>query len=67
MTVKHRKGDGQATHIGDEVRRLWVREDDGTYTKMKMIYGKDMSIDWEILESDISEKEFFKRKLAKTL
>ncbi len=46
----------------------WYREDDGTYTKIRTDFTPSRRIaDVDILEEGVSEKEYFKRKLANKL
>jgi len=41
----------------------WLKEDDSTYTKYMCIHYRDGRIDRHIMESGLSEKEYFKRRL----
>lgn len=46
----------------------WHREDDGTYSKMKVWYKDVYKIwNWETLETNVSQEEYFRRKLANKL
>ncbi len=44
----------------------WEKQDDGTYTKSLTIYYKHGRNLHQIIEENVSEKEYFKRKLDGT-
>lgn len=44
----------------------WLKESDGTYTKYMCIHYKNGRTDRHTMESDVSEKEYFKRRLDGT-
>jgi hypothetical protein len=44
----------------------WLKESDGTYTKYMSISYKNGRVDRHRMESGITEKEFFKRRLDGT-
>jgi len=41
----------------------WLKEKDGLYTKYMNIHYKDGRVDRHIMESGVTEKEYFKKKL----
>ena len=44
----------------------WLKESDGTYTKYMSISYKNGRVDRHTMESDVTEKEYFKRRLDGT-
>lgn len=44
----------------------WHKVKNGTYTKYMRIHYRDGRVDQHILESNVTEKEYFKRKLDGT-
>ena len=44
----------------------WLKENDGTYTKYMSISYKNGRVNRHIMESGVTEKEFFKRRLDGT-
>ena len=44
----------------------WIKHTDGSYTKIMTVYYKHGKIDFQILEENVSEKDYFKRKLDGT-
>lgn len=44
----------------------WSKQENGTYTKSMIIYYKNGKNDYVVLEENVSEKEYFKRKLDGT-
>jgi hypothetical protein len=54
--------------LGDERYIFWHKEDDGTYSKYAIIYLKNNTMrNVSVYESNVTEKEYFKRKLANEL
>ena len=59
---------GGAGEAWNETVTKWYREDDGTYSKIRTEFTSSRRIhDVDILEEGVSEKEYFKRKLANKL
>ena len=41
----------------------WLKENDGSYTKYMSIQYKNGRVDRHLMESGVTEKEFFQRRL----
>jgi len=41
----------------------WLKEKDGSYTKYMSVHYRDGRVDRHIMESGVTEKEYFKKKL----
>ena len=41
----------------------WLKEEDGSYTKYMRIHYRDGRVDQHIMESGVTEKEYFQRRL----
>lgn len=44
----------------------WLKEHNGTYSKYMSIHYRDGRVDRHIMETGVTEKEFFKRRLDGT-